>query len=1371
MLSSKVLDKPRLLLQAGILLFLFFPLPSTQAAQGPTLRFSHLTVEKDGLSNDIVNCLVQDHHGFLWFGTLDGLNRYDGYAMTTYHHWRSDPFSLVSATITTLYEDRSRTLWIGTAAGLQRFDPTTEQFLSYPMFGRDDISALYEDATGMLWIGTTGSGLFKYDLMTERIVHYQPDPEDPDSLRNDVITCICEDHSGRLWIGTQQGLHLLDRVSERFVHYHHDPENPHSLSHNRVQAMYEDRSGTLWVGTGQDYEAEVGGLNRFEEATGQFTHYRHNPEDNNSLSHGHVTSIYEDRTGTLWIGTEDGLNIFDRATGNFKRYQHDPLNPYSLSDNHIRTIYEDRSGILWFGTVNGGVNAYARHKEKFALYQHDPGDPNSLSGKEVGAICKDRSGMLWVGIPGSGLDRLDRSTGTYTHYVPNPNDPHSINHENIRALYEDHEGVLWIGTNKGLDRFNPRTGRDGATEQFVHYVHDPHNPRSLAANYVKTILEDRAHTLWVATEEPGTLNKFDRNTSTFTCYQDDPDKPNSLRTYGIRALHEDRDGLLWLGTYHGVYRFDPQTETFSQYRHDPENHHSVSSDYVWSIYEDMDGILWFGTSGGLNRFDRATGQFTWYTMEDGLPSDRIYGILADKEGYLWLSSSNGISRFDVTTEQFTNYGISDGLQDTEFNIGAYHQSQDGEMFFGGADGLNAFYPDNLSRNPHIPPVVVTDFRIFNTSVPLGTWKDGRSILNRPITDTHAIELSYKENVFSFEFAALEYTNPEENQYAYMMEGFDDDWIYSGRRRFVTYTNLDPGKYVFKVKGSNNDGVWNEDGVSIALIIIPPFWVTLWFRFCVITLVISGTVSAIYGRIKSIEARSRQLQQQVEERTRELQEAKETALEAKHEADEARIAAEAAQRASEVANQAKSTFLANMSHELRTPLNAILGYAHILKRDKSPHSLDYSGLQTIEHSGTHLLNLINDLLDLARIEAQKLELHTAPFHLPECLKAIAAMIHIRTQQKGIAFHFEPHPVLPTFVSGDEKRLSQILLNLLDNAVKFTDRGKVTLKIENCRLNIDYWEEDAAHKQSSIFNLQFSIEDTGPGIPEDRIEEIFSAFVQVGDRSHARIGTGLGLAISRRLVRLMGGELFVESTRGKGSTFWFEIALPEAARMPQPKPVSPDIIGYTGKRRTILVVDDNPDNRAMLNSALSPLGFDVTEAVDGRDALNKLAECRESQILPDLMLLDLVMPTMDGFEVMRQMGQSPEFEQIKVIVVSASTSITAQDVMTETGCDDFLFKPIRIDQLLECLRVHLHLEWLPAELPEPEPEETLPLVFPPEEHLAALIEFAEIGDITGIQDTTAGLRQADQRFLSFADKIDRFAEHFQFDQIIEWITSEK
>jgi PAS domain S-box-containing protein len=784
-----------------ILIFLGGLHPLTLAqAQVPTPRFTRLTSEQ-GLSSNMVRCILQDSQGFMWFGTQDGLNRYDGYTFTVYRHLRSDPASLSNSTITALYQDRSGTLWIGTVVGLDSFTGGAVGFTHYPTAG-EEIGAIFEDASGMLWIGTAGSGLFRYNRAAGQFTQYTHDPANSHSLSDDDVTAIYEDRSGTLWVGTTYGgLNAFDRATEQFTPYRYDPANPHSLSYDQVTTIYEDRSGVLWVGTGSAYEVAVGGLNAFDGTAGQFIRYLHDPQDRHSLSNNHVRSVYEDQTGTLWIGTDDGLNILDRATNTFVNYHHDPLNPHSLSSGVITAIYE-------------GINKYARAKEKFARYQPDPLDPNSLSGAIIGALFEDHTGLLWIGVASEGLDSLDRTTGQITHYSHDPDTPYSLSNNNVRALYEDHEGLLWVGTNRGLDRFDRATGR------FVHYVHAPDDPKSLSPGAVKVITEDHTHTLWIATEEPGAINKFDEATETFTRYEHDSTDPNSfINTYGVRAIYEDRAGDLWLGTYNGLVHFDRTVEKFTRYRHDPDDAHSLSHDFVWSIYEDPGGTLWIATAGGLNRFDRATGQFTVYTIEDGLANDSVMGILADEQGNLWLGTDGGLSRFDPRTETFRNYDVSDGLASDEIMLGALHQSKSGEMFLGTLDGFNTFYPAEVKDNPHIPLVVLTAFRRFDRVVEFDT----------PLADVEEITLSYRDNFFAFEFAALDYTDSAKNQYAYKLQGFDQDWIYCGSRRYASYTNLPPGEYTFHVKGANNDGVWNEAGRAVKVTITPPFWETWWFR--------------------------------------------------------------------------------------------------------------------------------------------------------------------------------------------------------------------------------------------------------------------------------------------------------------------------------------------------------------------------------------------------------------------------------------------------------------------------------------------------------------------------------------------------------------
>ncbi|MCP4543236.1 MAG: GAF domain-containing protein [Chloroflexi bacterium] len=845
-------------------------------ARDNDIKFERISLEQ-GLSDSTIFCILQDSKGFMWFGTHDGLNKYDGYDFTVYRHDLEDPNSLSNNAVRSIYEDQFGTLWVGTdGGGLDRFDRGSERFVHYQNdpadFGslsHNSVRAIYEDQSGMLWIGTGGGGLDRFDRETERFTHYRYDLNKPNSLSHNFVTSIYQDKSGMLWIGTNGGgFDRFDPESKEFVHHQANPEDPlglgdnyqvstdpNSLSNNYVMTVYEDRLGNLWLGT-------RGGLDKFDRESGQFIHYQTDSNDPNSLSHNRVSMIYEDRLGALWVGTGGGgLDRFDRENERFVHYQTNLDDPYSLSNDRVWSVYQDRSGVLWVGTGGGGINKFDRETEKFTHYQTNLNDPDSLSHNNVTSIYKDRWGVLWVGTGGGGLNRFDQETGQFTHYQRDTSRFFSLSHNTVASIYQDRTGVIWIGTFGGLNRLNRESGR------FVHYQNDPLDPYSLNGNNVRPICEDESDALWVGTSRG--LGKFDRETENFTHYQNNPNDPNSLSHDNILIIYKDQSGVLWIGTLGGgLDRFDQENERFIHYQNDPSDPTSLSDNNVASVYQDQSGVLWVGTfGGGLNKFNRETETFTYYRYgENGLPGDTVYGILEDDtppaEGgpYLWLSTNNGLSKFNPQTETFKNYDVRDGLQSNGFNAGAFYKSSDGEMFFGGDNGFNAFYADHITDNPYIPPVVLTSLTLDGESV-------GSSESVENITE---VTLYWPNNSFEFEFAALSYVQPEKNQYAYMLEGFDQDWEYIETTRFGRYTNLPGRTYTLRVKGSNNDGIWNEDGVSVTVTVVPPFWETWWFRGLVVLVVVGGSIGGYRLQVRSVEARNRALETLVVERTHALE---------------------------------------------------------------------------------------------------------------------------------------------------------------------------------------------------------------------------------------------------------------------------------------------------------------------------------------------------------------------------------------------------------------------------------------------------------------------------------------------------------------------
>ncbi len=1288
-------------------------------------KFDHLTSE-DGLLTSGVLSVLQDHRGFMWFGSVDGLNKYNGVEFAAYTHNPDDPNSLADNYVDWLFEDSTGTLWVGTySKGLHKYDAANDRFIRYQhddktpsSLSNDLVWSIYEDSRKQLWVCTGGGGLNQFDSQNETFIHYRHDSDNPNSLSYDMVARVHEDQEGNIWVGTYGGgLNKFDPEHETFIHYRHDDNDADSLSSDQVWDVLVDLNGTLWVGT-------VNGLNKFDPEREAFVHYQHDADNPNSISHNTVVFIKEDSHGILWLGTYGGLNKFDPATEEFTRYIYDAKNPTSLSDNLVWSITEDDMGSLWIGTDNG-VSKFDPGSQRFAHYHHISGNPNSLSDNLVTAIYEDEHGILWLGTK-SGLNRFDRTKKKFTHYQHENNDSQNLSHNSILSIHPGQHGELWLGTQGGgLNKFDPVTGA------VIHYQHDPNNPDSLSNNTLNMIaIEPTTGAIWAATSGGG-VNKFDPFAETTSHYRHDSGNPDSLLSDWVQHVFWDSTNTLWIGTIEGLDRYDKKNDIFIHYQADDNNPASLSNNVITTIYEDSTGTLWIGTQNGLNKFDSKTQTFHVYRETQGLPASAVYGIVEDKQGYLWLGTNRGLSKFDPYTETFRNYDQRDGLQSNVFWWSSAYKSDTGELFFGGTGGLNAFYPDKLSDNPYIPPVVFTDFQLFYQPVSIGQ----NSPLKKHISVVDTISLSYKQSILSFQFAALNYRIPEKNQYAFIMEGFDQDWRHVGQTRYATYTNLDPGQYTFRVKASNNDGIWNEEGASVQVIITPPWRETWWFR-SVVAFVILGIAFGGYSwRLHTLEVRSRVLEIQVAERTAELVVAKEKA---------------------DVANQAKSTFLANMSHELRTPLNGILGYVQILKHDLSTPPKQHHGLNVIEQSGHYLLALINDVLDLAKVESGKIELYQTDFDVPALLMGVGEIIKIRAKRKDINFHLESAADLPKHVFGDERRLRQVLLNILGNAVKFTDQGNVTLQVKSEKLIVNSKE---------LAQLRFSIEDTGVGISDKYLETIFAPFEQVGEQKRQAKGTGLGLAISRKLVELMGGQLCIDSQLKVGTQFWFELALPIVDDDHRVAQVSRQlIIGIEGESPKILVVDDNLENQAVLVDLLSPLGFNIKQANDGHEGLETA-----TQWLPDAIITDLIMPEMDGFELISRLRQSPILKEKVIIASSGSVYDADKKRSLAIGSDAFLPKPIQVETLLEQLQQLLNLTWLYGDNIQETAEEEISqaIVLPPSTELEKLYELSLVGDIDELEKEIAILAESDVKLKPFVAKIHSFFKEYQVDELIEWL----
>ncbi|MEJ2543464.1 MAG: two-component regulator propeller domain-containing protein [Calditrichaceae bacterium] len=829
------------------------------------IKFKRLSIEQ-GLSQSTVETIIQDQLGFMWFGTEDGLNRYDGYEFTIFKHDPDDSTSISNNDIWCLYEDHKGNIWVGTySGGLNCYDPKTEVFRRYVHDPLDPLSissnkirAITEDIDGVLWVGTLNGGLNRFDPDKEQFKRIVNDPNDLNSLGSNNIRFVYPSSDNTLWIATSKGVSIYELHTGKYTHIRTKNNNTNSICSNNVRHIFKDHNDIFWISTAK-------GLSSFNVHTKQFVNYLHNPENPASISSNSVRKVYEDRQDRLWIATtRGGLNLFNRDEQKFHSYLHVQNDPYSLSNNSMRVICEDNSGLLWLGTFGGGINIYDPGVNRFRHYKHDPDNPNSLGDPIVWGISQGPDGDLWFATNADGLNRINRKTGKYTSYK-HDDKSNSLSDNHIRTIYWDKAGVLWIGSRyTGIDLYDP------IKNEYHNFRYDSGNLNSLGNNNVRFIYEDKFGNMWFCTWGGG-LDHFNKETNTFTHFKNLPDDSNSLSDDNVISIFQDADGVYWVATSNGLNMLTfPEKSTrlttsllsqpnFTRIYHNPSDPKSISNSYVLSVYQSKNKDLWFGTMLGLTRLkkdDYPNPEFTRYFIKNGLPNDVVYGILEDSQGFLWLSTNNGLSRFNPQTETFKNYDIQDGLQSNEFNSGAYTKTREGSFIFGGVNGANEIYPDSLSDNPYIPPIVLTGFNIFDRPMKLP----------QAITATKEIMLSYKQNYFSFEFAALDFSTPARNRYAYMLMGLDKEWIHSGTRRFAGYTRLDGGKYLFRVKGTNGDGVWNETGTSIRIIITPPFWKTLWFKVLLVLMIASGITLIIIYRIRRL-LKLKAIEQAAEEKMR------------------------------------------------------------------------------------------------------------------------------------------------------------------------------------------------------------------------------------------------------------------------------------------------------------------------------------------------------------------------------------------------------------------------------------------------------------------------------------------------------------------------
>jgi signal transduction histidine kinase/ligand-binding sensor domain-containing protein/DNA-binding response OmpR family regulator len=1222
----------RLLIITFVFLLNLFPV----VAQPVQYPFSHLDIF-NGLSHSQVLAIKKDAKGFMWFGTASGLNRYDGYTFKVFRHKENDSTTLSDDLVSKIQEGPHNKFWIDTRGGQNIFDPVSEKTitnitaycrqLSLPAANVTDIA---KDKQGCFWFAQPAYGLSRYNPATHSVHRFQRK-----AVKNiPDITDMAADNAGNLWVMYNDGLlEAYNTATEKLTYTNTAIFKKGDALRYR---LFADAENDLWIFT----DGFPQGVYCFNSSSNKLEHY-HRDALGKRLNTNLVTGIQQDNNGIIWIATDHGgINLVNKRTGVISYLENNPEDIKSISQNSINAIYRDNTGIIWLGTFKKGINYYHENIIKFPVYRHLLTDAKSLPFDDVNRFVEDDKGNLWIGTNGGGLIYFDRANGTYRTFKHNPANNNSIGNDVIVSLCIDHNKKLWIGSfYGGLDCY------DG--NRFIHYKHDPQNPSSISDNSIWEIYEDAQHQLWVGTLSGG-LNRFDPAAQGFYTYRNGA---GALNSNYISALAEDQEGNLWIGTESGINVLNKKTGKFSYYTHNSKDPHSLSNNSVTALLKDSRGNMWVTTRDGLNFFDKQTNSFRHFNEKDGLVQSNILTIMEDNANSLWLGTTNGISRAwvqnngnEVMQISFRNYDERDGLQGREFNENAALKTKKGELIFGGANGFNIISPEAIAHNAIVPEVVLTDLRVFDKSLQPGEVMNNRVLLKTAISEVKEITLKYHENIFSLEFAALNYSNPEKNQYAYKLEGFNNDWLTAdGSHRTVTYTNLDPGKYTFRVKASNGDGVWNEQGTALTVTILPPFWRTI--PAFIIYALLAGAILFAARRLTIQRAHMRfQLAQQKKEAER------------IHELD-----------------LLKLKFFTNVSHEFRTPLSLIM--APVEKMLKQTHEPEQKKqYQLIYRNARRLLALVNQLLDFRKLEMRELRLYPSLGDIVAFVKEVSHSFTDMAGAKHINFNFTTD-IQSLQISFDPDKLERILFNLLSNAFKFTpEHGNIQVIVS---------------MQSQYVSIQ--VKDSGIGIPAEDQEKIFERFFQHDvPGSILNQGSGIGLAISKEFVRLHQGTISVTSEPGKGTCFTVLLPVtgPAAATT---TPVSEELLtaeaveGQTEqpekagrKRPVILIVDDNEDIRFYLKDNLRR-NYTVYEALNGAEGWEKT-----KQLQPDLVVSDVMMPVMDGMELCRHIKTDKHTSHIPVILLTARSAAEPKMEAFQVGANDYVTKPFSFEMLQSRIR---------------------------------------------------------------------------------------
>jgi ligand-binding sensor domain-containing protein/signal transduction histidine kinase/DNA-binding response OmpR family regulator len=1196
---------------------------------------------EQGLSHNSVFAIEQDYQGFIWFGTQEGLNRFDGYEFRKYYTINGDSLSIPNNIINYILEDNKQRLWIATSAGLALYNREGDNFNRFSDIAGQQLSntivtSLLQDQNGNFWIGTFNGGINVYSEKDQTLKIYN-NSSTFNYLSNNTIRTFFEDSGGTIWIGTRDGLNRYHPEEDKFEQFFFHSDEV--TGGNDIRNICEGEDGILWLAT------NGGGIIKFDRKSNEFVIDDGNSKEKGKLTNNAIRKIMKDRNGTYWIGSLNGLFLKNPGSNYLHHYKHNPHQTGSLSAHSIRDIFEDRDGNIWLALYYGGIGFFNENNSRFKNYMEQGTAMYGLSSNIVSAVVEDKNGNLYIGTEGGGLNFFDKKEERFHHFMNKP-DEKGVSSNFVKSLAIDEHGMLWIGTiETGLDRYDPANG------QFTNYQYDPDNSQTISDNYIRSILPDRKGRLWIGTNGAG-LNLFNRITGKVTRI-DTLQNEQRIRGKNINALAELEGGKLAIGTNKGLNIYDPGNKTntfFARYTTSKDGYLTE----IWCFYADQNNGLWIGTNEmGFFHFDLKTETFQHYSKENFLPGNVVYGILPDEQGHLWISTNKAITRFNPLDSTVRHYDSHSGLLSNQFNYNSYYKTKSGELIFGGNKGFSVFDPSGIVTNTIPAPPMITNFRLLATPVDLN---DPQSPLKKNIIVADEATLNYKQTIFTIEFAALSYVAPEKNQYMYTLDGFLDDWVMIGNNRNVTFTNLDPGKYTFRLKVSNNDGLWNEEEASLKINVLPPWWKTNW-AYGAYTIII---LTIIYLLIRVYQTR-------IDEKNK-----------LKYERLEK-------QRIIEL-NQMKLKFFTNISHEFKTPLSLIIGPLEEL-RDRFRQNTIEKGigdkLALVHQNSLMLNNLIEQLMTFRKIESGALQLKVKKVEIVPFLRQIIDSFLELAKKKNIAVNIS-HELSPDFLWFDPQMLEKVFYNVLSNAMKHTpDNGRIEILVK----------KDVEKKLTEI-----QITNSGKGIPEDKLQKVFERFYQIeGGASEIEQGTGIGLSFAKDIVELHNGTIIAFNTKGKGATFLIQllsgndhlmnhIIVDESVETPELATILPvqDEINYkTGDlnnaiepdRSTplLLVVEDNESLNEYLVSALS----DQYRMISASNGLKGLALTHKYS--PDLIILDVMMPEMGGVEMTDKIKSDFDTCHIPVIMLTAKSSLDDQIGGISHGADAYMAKPFSMKLL--------------------------------------------------------------------------------------------